>query len=335
MRATGETVALERIRPVASQDQAGRNQTGLEGSGLPMPKMQTVGKGTANEKQGEMSRRSMLGGALTIAALALALGLGSLFSFYLIPTPEVAVIRVEGDIWGMYTRFLRHAMEEAGQDPAVRAVVIDISSPGGEVTASEDLYFELLKLREGKPVVASIGEMAASGAYYVAAAADQIYAKPSSAVGNIGVISFLPEPDLVDEELYATGPFKLSGGSQVAAIRQLEMLKDTFLAAILAQREGVLQIGPEVLSRGELYLGLQAEQMGLIDKLGSVGDATAAAAKMAGLRHYKVVDRSPDLPEELALFGFHLDRIVTSTSLAAPPEQMPPGFYYRYVEPPQ
>ncbi|MGC9334860.1 MAG: S49 family peptidase [Anaerolineae bacterium] len=282
-----------------------------------------------------MSRRSMLRVSLTIAGLALVLGCGYLLSLYLIPTPEVAVIRIEGDIWGMYTGFLRDAMEKAGQDPAVRAIVIEVSSPGGEVTASEDLYFEVLKLREGKPVVASIGEMAASGAYYIAAAANQIYAKPGSAVGNIGVISFLPEPDLVYEELYTTGPFKLSGGSQIAAIRQLEILKDSFLAAILAQRESVLQVGPEVLSRGEVYLGLQAEQMGLVDRLGSVGDATAAAAKMAGLRHYKVVDRSPELPEDLALSGFGFEKIVTAASLAAPPKQMPAGFYYRYVEWPQ
>jgi protease-4 len=258
---------------------------------------------------------------------------GYLLSLYLIPTPEVAVIRIQGDIWGMYTGFLRDAMEEAGNDPAVRAIVLDISSPGGEVTASEDLYFEVLKLREAKPVVASIGEMAASGAYYIAAAADQIYAKPGSAVGNIGVISFLPEPDLLDEQLYTTGPFKLSGGSQVAAIRQLEMLKHTFLAAIEAQREERLRVGPDVLSRGEIYLGLQAQKMGLVDKLGSIGDATGAAAQMAGLRNYNVIDRSPELPEELALFGFKLDKVVTAASLAAPPRQMPPGFYYRYVDP--
>ena len=282
-----------------------------------------------------MSRRGVLRGSLTIAALVLVLAVGYLLSLYLIPTPEVAVIQIQGDIWGMYTGYLRSAMEEAGKDRAVRAVVIDISSPGGEVTASEDLYFQVLKLREAKPVVASIGEMAASGAYYIASAADQIYAKPGSAVGNIGVISFLPEPDQLDEQLYTTGPFKLSGGPQVAAIRQLEMLKDTFLLAIQAQREARLRVEPDVLSRGEIYLGLQAEQMGLVDKLGSLGDATAAAAEMASLRHYQVIDHSPQLPDELAVFGLKLDKVVTAASLAAPPRQMPPGFYYRYVEPTQ
>ncbi|MEJ2732285.1 MAG: S49 family peptidase [Anaerolineae bacterium] len=181
-----------------------------------------------------MARRKLLQIVLIAAGLLLLLAAGYLLSLYLIPTPQIAVIRVEGDIWGTYTAYLRQAMEDADSDPAVRAVVLDIVSPGGEVTASEDLYFEVLRIREHKPVIASIGELAASGAYYIASAADQIYAKPGSIVGNIGVITLLPEPDLVDEELFTTGPFKLSGGSQAEAIRQLEMLKETFLAAILA-----------------------------------------------------------------------------------------------------
>ena len=282
-----------------------------------------------------MNRRKGLQWLLTVAGLLLVLGCGYLLSLYLIPSPEIALIRIEGDIWGAYTAYLRQALEEAEGDPAVRAVVLDIVSPGGEVTASEDLYFEVLKLREHKPVVASVNELAASGAYYVASAADQIYAKPGSVVGNIGVISILPEPDLVDEQLITTGPFKLSGGPQVEAIRQLEMLKDTFLEAILAQRADRLQVGPEVLSRGEVYLGLQAQQMGLVDQVGSQGDAIAAAAHMAGLRNYEVVDRTPSLPEAEFRFGFKLERGMTAASVAAPPEYLPPGFYYRYVEPPQ
>jgi protease-4 len=282
-----------------------------------------------------MNRRQVLRAFLVVAGLVLLLMLGYVLSLYLVPTPQIAVIRLEGEIWGPYTAYLRQALAEAGGDRAVRAVVIEIVSPGGEVTASEDLYFEVLKLREAKPVVASVDELAASGAYYVASATDQIYAKPGSAVGNIGVISILPDPDLVDEKLITTGPFKLSGGSQVEAIRQLEMLKETFLTAILAQRADRLQVGAEVLSRGEIYLGLQAQQMGLIDQVGSQGDAIDAAARMAKLRDYVVVDRTPILPEDQFLFGFNRERGATAVSVAAPPAYLPPGFYYRYVEPPQ
>lgn len=279
---------------------------------------------------------------LVLLVVLLPLVLGYLLSLYLIPTPQIAVVRVEGEIWGFYTAYISEALEEAANDPAVKAIVLDIASPGGEVTASEDLYFDVLKLREVKPVIASIDEMAASGAYYIASAADQIYAKPASAVGNIGVISFLPDPDFVDEELITTGPFKLSGGPRVAQVRQIEMLKDTFLAAIQAQRADRLNVGPEVLSRGEIYMGLQAQRMGLIDEIGSRGDAVAAAAEMAQVQHYRVIDWPPEevedevLAEDEALAeGETLVRGTTAVMLAAPPEHMPPGFYYRYVEPMQ
>jgi protease-4 len=280
--------------------------------------------------------RSFLKAAGLLLLLVVPLAAGLLLSIYLIPAPQIAVIRIEGDIWSYYTAFLADSLEQVGKDPAVRAVVLDISSPGGEVTASEDIYFSVLSLREKKPVFASIDEMAASGAYYIASAADRIYAKPASEVGNVGVISVLPSPDLVDEQLITSGPFKLSGSPQVTYIRRIDMLKQTFLAAILAQRADRLRVGTEVLSRGELYLGLEAQQMGLIDAIGSQADAIAAAARMARVRHYQVVDRSPQPPEEdLALFGLKLQSASTAATVAARPEDLPPGYYYRYVEPAQ
>ncbi len=280
------------------------------------------------------SWRSLLKAAgVILLVVVIPLSVGYAASLWLVPTPQVAVIRIEGDIWGFYTAYISQALEEVGNDPAVGAVVLDIVSPGGEVSASEGLYFDILRLREKKPVVASLGELAASGAYYVASAAGEIYAKPASSVGNIGVISFLPMPDFMDEELITTGPFKLSGGPEAEYVRQMELLKDTFLAAILAQRGDRLTVGPEVLSRGEIYLGLQAQQMGLVDEIGSQTEAVAAAARQARLRHYRVVDRTPELPEELSLFLSRYQGAVTAASVAALPENLPPGTYYRYVAP--
>jgi len=273
--------------------------------------------------------------ATGVLLLVVILALGYGLSLYLFPTPQIAVIRLEGDIWGSYTAYLSDALEQVRTDRAVRAVVLDIVSPGGEVTASEELYYDVLKLRESKPVVASVGEMAASGAYYVAAAADLIYAKPASSVGNVGVISYLPAEEQLDEELITTGPFKLSGGPQVDYIRQIELLKETFLAAILAQRQDRLQVGADVLSRGEIYLGMQAQQLGLVDRVGSQGDAIEAAAKLAKLRRYEVRDRSPQLPEELEASLYRFEGVVTAASVAALPDDFPPGFYYRYVAPSQ
>jgi protease-4 len=290
------------------------------------------------ESEVAMDRRNVLRSLLralgvVLLVVVLPLALGSLLSLYLVPAPQIAVVRVEGDIVGSYTAYVSQALKEVGDDPAVRAVVLDISSPGGEVTASEDLYLDVLKLREKKPVIASVRELAASGAYYVSCAADQIYAKSASEVGNVGVISFLPEPDVLYEQLITTGPFKLSGGPQVEYIRQMEMLKNTFLAAILAQRQDRLKVGPEVLSRGEIYLGLQAQQMGIIDTIGSQEDAIAGAARLAKVRHYEVVDRTPVPPDITTLALLQQGGGSTAAMLAALPKDMPPGFYYRYVEP--
>jgi len=280
--------------------------------------------------------RNALRSALKAADLALRILLpllaGYLLALVLIPTPRIAVIRVEGDIWGSYTADISRALEQVGRDRSVSAVVLDISSPGGEVSASEGLYFDLLKLRERKPVVVSIDEMAASGAYYIACAADRIYAKPASLVGNIGVISILGEQDLVDEVLITTGPFKLSGGPQDAYIRQMELLKQTFLAAIIAQRQDRLQVGPDVLSRGEIYLGLQARQMGLIDAIGSQAEATAEAARLARVRHYHVIDRTPKSADESLISFEEPQGRSTAATVADLPQSLPPGCYYRYVE---
>lgn len=280
--------------------------------------------------------RSFLRAALLfLLMVVLPLVGGYYLSCYLIPTPQIAIVRIEGDIWGDYAAYLGTALAEAMDDRAVRAVVLDVSSPGGEVAASESLYLDVLRLRERKPVVASIDELAASGAYYAACAADQIYAKSASQVGNIGAASVLPASDQLFEDLMTTGPFKLTGGSQMARIRHLEMLKDAFLMAVVAQRGDRLRVGAEILSRGEVYRGFQAQQMGLIDEIGSQGDAVAAAARMARVRHYEIVDRTPELPEELSLFSFKLQEGSTAETIAAPPRNLPPGFYYRYLEPPQ
>ncbi len=280
-------------------------------------------------------RRFLRAVGVILLVVVLPLVAGYFVSPYVVPTPEIAVVRIEGEIWGFYTAHLRETLERLGDDPAVQAVVLDISSPGGEVTASEDMYFAVLKLREKKPVVASVGQLAASGAYYIAAAADVIYAKPASEVGNVGVISFLPEPDIVDEVLITTGPFKLSGGPQYTFIRELEMLKDAFVAAILAQRADRLAVGPEVLSRGEVYLGIEAQRLGLIDEVGSQTDAIAHAAQMAKVRHYRVADRSPESTEADFPLGFGGERYETAATLGDLPGNLPPGFYYRYVAPSQ
>jgi len=231
------------------------------------------------------------------------------------------------------TADISRALEQAGSDRAVRAVVLDVSSPGGEVSASEGLYFDMLKLREIKTGRRLGKRDGCQRAYYIACAADRIYAKPASMIGNIGVISVLGEEDLVDEVLITTGPFKLSGGSQDAYIRQMELLKQTFLAAIMAQRQDGCRWGLTCCRAARLYLGLQAQQMGLIDAIGSQAEATAEAARLAKVRHYRLWTAPPSRPWSRCWLSDEPAGRSTAATVADLPQSLPPGCYYRYVEP--
>ena len=225
--------------------------------------------------------------------IVLPLALGTVLALAWIRPPQVGVIRFQGVIWSESADYIGGLLDAVQEDPRIRAVVLEIDSPGGEVTPTEEIYYRLLEVRENKPLVVSIGNLAASGGYYMAAAGDHIYAKPASLVGNVGVISFLPSADeqrFVDEDYVSTGPFKFSGGSRGDYMRQIELTKLTFLESVYSQRGDRLQVEREVLASGEIYMGMQAVRGGLIDDLGSSSEAIAKAAEMAHLARYEVLD---------------------------------------------
>jgi protease-4 len=260
---------------------------------------------------------------------------GIIAAALLVPTPQVGIIRFEDIIWSGSSAGLGVLLDHARDDPNIRAVVLEINSPGGEVTATEELYFRLLELRQTKPLVVTIDSMAASGGYYMAAAADHIFAKPASTVGNIGVVSFLPSTDeqrFVDEDYVSTGPFKFSGGSRGDYMRQIELAKLGFLEAVFAQRGIKLQADRETLSSGEVFLGLQAQRLGLIDDLGANSEAVQAAASLAHLRNYQVVDvvslvYGDEPPVEDEYYG-DLELLLARNDPA-----WRQGLYYLYIEP--
>ena len=241
--------------------------------------------------------------------IVLPLLLGAALAYLLVPAPQIGLIRFQDMIWTGSGAYLAELLERAQEDPRIRAVVLQIDSPGGEVTATEEIYYRLLELRRHKPLVVTVDNMAASGGYYVAAAADHIYAKPASMVGNVGVISFLPPADerrFADEDYVSTGPFKFSGGSRGDYMRQIELSKLGFLEAVFAQREDRLRLDRESLSSGEIFMGLQALRLGLIDELGANSEAVRKAAELAHLRNYEVVEvdslvYTEELPEDVWL----------------------------------
>ncbi len=221
--------------------------------------------------------------------LILPLVLGLLLST-LVPRPIVGLIYLDGPIGSLSARNLIAQIAYAREHWEVRSVVLVMNSPGGTAVDTESVYMELARLRQTKPVVTLVEGTTASGAYYLAAGTDVIIAQPSSEVGSIGVISTLPPQPEVFEDLATTGPYKAWGSPPDAALRQLETIKQGFLQAVKLGRGAALRVEPEVLLRGEIWLGTDALRMGLVDELGTQSRAVEKAAQLSRLPQYRVAD---------------------------------------------
>jgi protease-4 len=195
---------------------------------------------------------------------------------------------------------------------------------------------DVLHTREqGVPVVASVDLLAASGAYYMAAAADEIYAKPTSAVGSVGVISSLPGDVFIEEELLTTGPYKAFGGTRDGYVRQMERAKFAFLEAVSIGRGERLKIDLNTLSRAEIFTGVEALEHGLIDGLLSQDEAVQRAAELAGLSQYDVVELYPlTFASDNGPNAAYQPPQLNVSALWAAPTNLPPGLYYRYMAAP-
>src|SRR5687767_13591737 len=207
-----------------------------------------------------------------------------------VPRPVIGVIRLDDAIHAYSARDMIAQINYAIDHSEIRAVVLALDSPGGTVVDTEAVYMELARLREMKPVVTSINGMSASGAYYLSANTDYIYAKPTSLVGNVGVIGYLPSTPFIFEDIISTGPYKLWGAPRDSDMREIEMIKQGFYQAVMLGRGERLKIGPEILLRGQIWLGTEALRVGIIDALGTETDAANKAADLANVAHFEVSD---------------------------------------------
>ena len=195
--------------------------------------------------------------------------------------------------------------DDLSQDSDIQAIVIRINSPGGGVVASDELYRKIIDVRQDTPVVVSIGEVAASGGYYLAAAADRIVANPASITGSIGVLAQLPQfSELFDKigvevRTIKSGEFKDLGASDrelTPAERQIlqSVIDDSFEQFVQAIVTGRNMDEAEVrqLADGRIFTGRQALELGLIDELGTVETAFELAAQLAQLQDPQVIEYS-------------------------------------------
>ena len=248
----------------------------------------------------------------------------------LVPQPAVGIIRLNTDIYAESADLVLAQIEEARADPSIKAVVLKIDSPGGEVAATQMLYMELQTLRREVPLVGSIDGVAASGAFYTAMATDPIYAKPSSTVGNVGVWGFIP-PDLgVNEVILSSGPFKLTASNRDEFLRWIEGIRLEFLETVFSQRGERMNVSRVELSQGLAYQGREAARLGLIDGLGSESEAIRTAAQQAGIAHYQVIDLQERVIDELPEEESELEPWVGAADALTGRRILPPGAYLLY-----
>ena len=221
--------------------------------------------------------------------LALPLIIGVLLASA-IPQPIIGIIRLDDAIYSYTARDMLTQIDYAIEHPEVRAVVLAFDSPGGTVVDTEAVYMELTRLRKKKPVITAVNGMAASGAYYLSVNTDYIYAKPTSLVGNIGVIGYLPPTPFIYEDIISTGPYKLWGAPRDSDMRQIDMIKQGFAQAVHLGRGDRIKVGDETVLSGQIWIGSEAVNIGIADELGSEKDALDRAAELARVANYKPVD---------------------------------------------
>lgn len=231
---------------------------------------------------------------VSIGFLVLCLFGGLLLGTTNAPKPAIGVVRFADIIYPDSANRLLQVVNAALHDNSIAGVVLEIDSPGGYATSSESMFYSLLQLRNEKPLVVNIDGMAASGGYYMAVAANQIFAAPSSYIGNVGVRGPRPFDPYIDPLELSTGPYKLVGASRFEQIHQIELLKDAFVGNVVHQRSHAtvnpLMIDADAVAEAKLYPGSEALGIGYIDAEGSRSDAIRAAGELAGLADYDVVD---------------------------------------------
>ncbi|MFB3091674.1 MAG: S49 family peptidase [Dehalococcoidia bacterium] len=225
----------------------------------------------------------------------LGIVLGALVFFYVFPgKPMIGVIDIPFTVINDDSSFVISSfMEYARRDNSIKAVFIRLNSPGGGAAASEHLYYETRKLREKKPVVIIMNDIVASGGYMMAMGANYTFAKPSSFVGNVGVILSFPGRFIArppGEQVVPTGPFKLSGGDRRYFIGLTDQLKQAFAGIVFSERGDKLKISKEELLSAKIFPGVESVRVGMADELGGDTDAIEKAASLAGISNYGLVD---------------------------------------------
>jgi len=297
-------------------------------------------------------KRSSLAWILVIGAILCGLFVVSLFAIMAVMTDgggftaggdRIAVVPIEGVIDDGMAKTVNRHLKQYGDDSRVKAIILRIDSPGGGVSASEEIYREVKRLKEekSKKVVVSMASVAASGGYYIACPADKIFANKGTVTGSIGVIAEwlnykgLAEWAKLKPVVFKSGEFK-DTGSPTRELTEAEKkyfqgvideFYNQFVGAVTEGRQGKGDAGAELtrervvkLADGRIYTGEAAKKNGLVDEIGNYEDAVKATAKLVQIKGEPQVVTPPKQKEGFSL----LDLLLGATKIKdVSPSQLP------------
>ncbi len=223
---------------------------------------------------------------------------------------KIAVVYAQGEILSgegseayIGEGSMRRALREARRDKNVKAVVLRVDSPGGSALTSELIWREIELTKKKKPVVVSMGNLAASGGYYIACGGNRIFAEPNTITGSIGVFGMLPNVTALSKKIginteqvsthrNAAGysPFSpVDPAFRELAQQEVERIYTTFLDRVASGRK--MQIAQvDSIAQGRIWTGRQALEKGLVDEIGGLDKAVAEAAKLAKIKKYRIAN---------------------------------------------
>ena len=223
---------------------------------------------------------------------------------------RIAIVYASGEISGgdgddntIGSERISKALRKVRLDNKVKAVVLRVNSPGGSSLASDVIWREVMLTKKVKPIIVSMGDVAASGGYYIACAADSIIAQPNTITGSIGIFAILPNMQkLFNDKLgvtfdgVKTGKYAdlgdinrpLTPDEKLILQNNVNHGYDDFTKAVAEGRHKT-QAYINSIGQGRVWTGSQALKIGLVDRLGNINDAITSAAKKANVKSYSLV----------------------------------------------
>jgi protease-4 len=272
-----------------------------------------------------VKKRAIIISVCTVLVLA-----AILIPLILIPRPaegKIVVIPLSGTITTegsslfsgstITPELVRDYLARVEKDKAVKAIVFHIESPGGEIAPSQEILWEIERIKETKPIVVSMGGTAASGGYYISTKADKIVALPTTMTGSIGVISAVPniegflEKLGIQIEIFKGGKYKdmyqglreLTSEEEEIMQQMIDEYYEQFIDVVAEGRE-LSREEVRDLATGQIYTGTEAKELGLVDELGDMDTAIDWALELAGIETAIVEYYQPPKLTLWSLLGF-------------------------------